>query len=395
MGTPSGAVPGRSPVFLRALVGLCVVEFLSWGVLYYSLPVAATRITADTGWPAPTIPTVYAASLLCAALIGPWMGRLTDRFGPRRVMAVGSAGGASAMALSATTTSLPVFAVGWLLAGVAQACTLYPPAFAAATQWFGTNRARSLTVITLAGGVSSTAFAPLTAWLVDGIGWRSAFALLALGYGVVSTAAAALLLTPRWAAPRRTGVEHDEFVDAIVRAPSFRTTQLALAIAAAGLYAVTLNMIPLLEELGFGYRDAAVVFGLVGAGQLLGRIVFLPLSARGTPRTRTITQVALTALSLAAIAVASAPAALVVAGAVFAGAVRGAHTLSVATAVSDRWGREAYATVLGRFQLPIAAAIAVSPLLGSLTASALGSHRGAALGFALVALLAVLLARRS
>lgn len=378
-----------------ALVGLCLGQFLSWGVLYYSLPVGATRIAAGTGWPAPAISGIYTASLLCAALVGPWSGRLVDRFGPRRVMGVGSMVGAAGMALSVATPHLPVFALGWLLAGAAQACTLYPPAFAAASQWFGENRPWPLTVITLAGGVSSTAFAPLTAGLIDGLGWRPALALLALGYGIASTSAALLLLTAPWSRPRRTGAAHTEFVDAIARTRAFRNARLALALAAAGLYGVTLNMIPLLQELGFGYRDAAVVFGLVGAGQLLGRVVFLPLSRRGSARTRTVGQVRSTALALSIVAVTAAPAALVVASAVLAGAVRGAHTLSVATAVSDRWGREAYATVFGRFNLPIALAIAVSPALAGLSASALGSYRFTALAFALVALLALLPAHRT
>lgn len=397
MDPPAHARPhdAATPRQLRALVGLCIGQFLSWGVLYYSLPVGATRITTDTGWSALAVSAIYTASLLCAALVGPWIGRLVDRFGPRRVMGIGSAIGAAGMALSVATPSLPLFACAWLLAGSAQACTLYPPAFAAASQWFGERRSWPLTVITLAGGVSSTAFAPVTAGLIDSLGWRPAFALLALGYGTISTSASLLLLTPPWSCPDRTGTEHSEFVNAIAQTRTFRNAQLALAFAAAGLYAVTLNMIPLLEELGFGYRDAAVVFGLVGAGQLLGRLIFLPLSRRGSPRTRTITQVAFTALALSTVAVTSAPAALVVGSAMFAGAVRGAHTLSVATAVSDRWGREAYASVFGRFNLPIAVAIAISPALASLSASAFGSYRLTAFVFALIALLAVVLAHRT
>ncbi|MFB4313847.1 MFS transporter [Actinomadura sp. 21ATH] len=378
-----------------ALAGLCLVEFLSWGVLYYTLPIAATRITGATSWPAPVVPAVYTVSLLCAAACGPWAGRLTDRYGPRAVIAAGAAAGAAAMGLSAATPHLPVFVLAWMLAGAAQACTLYPVAFAAATQWFGTSRAWPLTVITLAGGVSSTVFAPVTAALVDSLGWRAAVAVLAAGYGPVATGTALALLTPRWERPRRTGAEHEEHVNGIARSREFRDTRLALALAAAGLYAVTLNMMPLLEELGFGYAQAAAVFGLVGAGQLLGRLVFLPLSGRGTPRSRTVAQVTATALALGLVTAVSAPAALVAAAAVLAGAVRGSHTLSTATAVSDRWGRDSYATVFGRFNLLIAVAAALGPALGALVAEGLGSYRATALVFTATALAAVAVARRT
>lgn len=397
MRTPrnSAADRRRPPSSRAALTGLCLLEFLSWGVLYYSLPVGATRIAAENSWPPAVVPGVYAASLLCAAAIGPRVGRLIDALGPRPVMAAGAVFGAAGMALSAATTSVPVFVLAWLAVGAAEACTLYPPAFAAASQWFPGRGAWPLTAITLAGGVSSTAFAPLTALLIDDLGWRPAFAVLALGYGMVAAPAALLVLTPRWERPARTGRDGRDRLAAITRSRPFRNAQIGLAVAGTGLYAVTLNHIPLLEEVGFDYRDAAVVFGLVGAGQLLGRLAFLPLSSRGTPRLRTLMQVALTALALLTVALVSAPPALVVLGAVFAGAMRGTHTLSVATAVSDRWGSTAYATIFGRFNLPIAGAIAVSPVLGEVLASGLGSYRAAALLLAALALLATVAARRS
>ena len=66
-----------------------------------------------------------------------------------------------------TTRSFPVFVAGWLLAGVAMAGTLYPPAFAALTRWWGRRRVTALTALTLLAGLSSTVFAPLTATLLD------------------------------------------------------------------------------------------------------------------------------------------------------------------------------------------------------------------------------------
>lgn len=60
---------------LSLLAGLCVLEFSSWGVLYYTLPIIGAAVTRETGWPALTIPVVYTASLLVAAAAAPWAGR--------------------------------------------------------------------------------------------------------------------------------------------------------------------------------------------------------------------------------------------------------------------------------------------------------------------------------
>ena len=62
------------------------------------------------------------------------------------------------------------FFAGWVLAGVAMGAVLYPPAFAALTRWHGPDPVRALTVLTLAGGLASTVFAPLTAALADATG---------------------------------------------------------------------------------------------------------------------------------------------------------------------------------------------------------------------------------
>ncbi|WP_208001946.1 MFS transporter [Aeromicrobium camelliae] len=370
------------------------MEFCSWGVLYYTLPVLGVTITEATGWPSLAVPAVYTLGLLLAAALAPLAGRCVDQFGPRRVMAFGSLVGAAGMILSTTGPSLLVFTLSWCVVGVAQAATLYPPAFSAAHQWFGAG-GWPLTVITLAGGISSTALAPVIAGLGDELGWRQAVLVLATGYGVLSTVAAVVLLTPHWRRPERRGREHREYVDTIRRSGAFRASRAALAIAALGLYAVTLTLIPLLTERGVPYREAAVIFGLVGAGQVLGRLAFHPLSRFGDPRSRLLVQVAASAVVITVLGVVHGPLLAFALAAVLAGAVRGAHTLAAATAVSDRWGSEAYATILGRFHAPIAAAMALGPAAGAAVAHLTGSYATAALVFATLTLLAVALIRKA
>ena len=52
------------------------------------------------------------------------------------------------------------------------AATFYQAAFAALTRWYGPRRVRALTTLTLAGGLASTVFAPITAALAAAVGWR-------------------------------------------------------------------------------------------------------------------------------------------------------------------------------------------------------------------------------
>lgn len=389
-------MPGLcAPSKTKTLVGLCLLEFLSWGILFYTLPISSTRLANESNWPAAVVPTVYTLSLLCSGLVGPLVGRLIDAAGPRFVMFWGAALGSVAIIASSQTDSIVLFALAWMVAGASQAATLYPPAFAAAAQWFGTTSQWPVLMITFAGGLSSTAFGPITAYLVDNLGWQTAFMILGSGFGITATLCAAWLLRQPWASPSRNKLESTAYVNNISGSRDFRYAQIALTIAASGLYATTLNLIPLLEELGFGYQQAAAVFGALGAAQLLGRLAFVPLGRLGTPRHRLSAQILLCALALLALALTSASPALVVTAAVAAGAVRGAQTLAIATTVSDRWGKESYATIYGKFNFPIAISIALSPLLGELIASALGSYQHATLVFACASMIALFLARRT
>ena len=83
-------------------------------------------------------------------------------------MTTGSVLGTVSLLAVATAPSLPVFFAGWALAGLGMASTFYQPAFAALTRWWAPDHVRALTVVTLAGGLASTVFAPLTAPVLGG-----------------------------------------------------------------------------------------------------------------------------------------------------------------------------------------------------------------------------------
>src|SRR5437868_11668306 len=60
------------------------------------------------------------------------------------------------------------------------ACVLYEAAFTVVTKWFRERRRQALTAVTLVGGFASFIFSPLSNWLIDEQGWRSALITLAV-----------------------------------------------------------------------------------------------------------------------------------------------------------------------------------------------------------------------
>ncbi len=180
------------------LPALCATQITSWGIVYYAFPVLNPEITATTGWPVGATTAAFSAALLISAVAGIRVGRIIDHRGPRTVMTAGSVLGVLSIPIIAAAPNLLVFFAGWIVAGFAMAATFYQPAFAALTRWWAPDHVRALTIVTLAGGLASTVFAPLTAVLADHLSWRTTYLVLALILAAVTIPAHALALKAPW-----------------------------------------------------------------------------------------------------------------------------------------------------------------------------------------------------
>jgi MFS family permease len=371
MGAPAGASgkPRR-----RALAALCVTEIVSYGVLYYAFPVLAASITADTGWSRTAVTAAFSAGNLVGAVAGVLAGRLLGRYGPRPVMTGGSVLAAGALAGIAAAPGYGWFLAGWLLAGVAMAGVFYPPAFAALTGWYGPDRVAALTTLTLAAGFASTIFAPLTAGLAGHLSWRGVYLVLALVLATVTIPAHALFLRLPWESQHQIRAPADGGTGHIVATRPFLVLAASMTLSAFALYAVVVNLVPLLTGRGLSPTAAAWALGLGGAGQVAGRLCYRPLLSRAGVRSRTCMIATAGAACILLLAVLPGPAALLFAVAVLTGAVRGMFTLVEATVVADYWGPAGYASLNGVFSAPLTAATAIAPTAGAALASAAGSY---------------------
>jgi predicted MFS family arabinose efflux permease len=260
--------------------------------------------------------------------------------------------------------------------GLAQSALLYPPAFSALTRWYGPYRVHALTTLSLAAGLSSTVFAPLTAALVEWLDWRTAYMVLAGILGAITIPLHILGLSLAWPAeesrhPLEPTTSH---VHTVLRDQVFSFLVVAMALAAFGMYAANINLVPLLTSQGTSNTLAALALGLSGVGQVWGRLSYPMLTRRTTPRTRTVAVLGAGGVTVALLAVVSHFMAPLLAAAILAGAIRGIYTLLQATAVSDRWGTSRFPTLNGIFSAPTTIAIATAPGGGALRASWLGSY---------------------
>ncbi|WP_318217352.1 MFS transporter [Streptomyces sp. SCL15-6] len=357
-----------------ALPALCGTQIVSWGIVYYAFPVLNPQITSATGWPAGATTAAFSLGLIVSALAGIRVGRILDRRGPRGVMTAGSVLGVVSLLIVAAAPNVPVFIAGWMLAGLAMAATFYQPAFAALTRWWAPDHVRALTIVTLAGGLASTVFAPLTAALADHLSWRHTYLVLAGILAAVTIPAHALALRAPWPVAPVSPTHAAAGAAEVGRSRPFLLLAAAFTLSGFAMYAVVVALVPLLLERGYTTSQAAWALGIGGAGQTLGRTLYAALARRTTATTRTTILIALGALTTAAFAAAPGPYALLIAMSVVAGMVRGNLTLLKATAITDRWGATHYGRLSGLLAAPATTAAALAPFAGAALAVPLGGY---------------------
>ena len=391
--TPQLSISGQN----RVLVVLCGTQIVSWGVLYYAFPILAPSIAADTGWSVPAVTAAFSVGLVVSAVVGIPAGRLLDRFGPRLVMTAGSVLAVPAVVIIGSTRSFPLFVTGWVLAGVGMAGTLYPPAFAALTRWWGKRRVTALTALTLVAGLSSTVFAPLTAVLLDHLQWQRSYLVLSGLLALLTIPAHYFGLRGPWPKPddAEPSAAAEQAPEAIARSRPFLLLTLAVALGTFTAFAVIVNQVPLLLERGLTTELAAWALGLGGLGQVLGRLGYTRLVAATGVRLRGVLILALTAIATALLGVLPGPGALLIAAAMLAGAARGVLTLLQATAISERWGGTHYGRLNGLLSAPAMLATALAPWAGAALAQALGGYPAVFAVLAGIAAVAALLAAGS
>lgn len=131
-------------------------------------------IAADLGVTPATVFGAFSVSLVVMALAGPPVGRAIDRQGGRGLLAISNLVLAFGLALLALAHgTLPLFGA-WCVLGLGMALGLYDAAFATLVRLHGTNARLPITGITLIAGFASTVGWPLTAWLAQHGGWRTA-----------------------------------------------------------------------------------------------------------------------------------------------------------------------------------------------------------------------------
>src|SRR4051812_7358001 len=281
--TMSSAQPppaGRSRLLIPAL-GLN--QILSWGSSYYLLAVLAGPVAADTGWPLPWVVGSLSAGLLVAALVSPRVGHLIGLYGGRPVLATAVMLIATGLVLLALAPNLAVFIAAWLVLGVGMGAGLYDAAFSTLGRIYGSRARGAITTLTLWGGFASTVCWPISAYLVETVGWRGACLVYAAVH--IGLSLPMLLVTiPREAAtPTRDKAAASAGVLAPAERRSFLLLMSIMMLGGPIASILSVHLLTLLQEAGSSLAAAVSLGALVGPAQVGGRLVEMAFKQRHHP----------------------------------------------------------------------------------------------------------------
>ena len=158
---------------------LSALQLITWGSVFYGFALFMAPLENALGMSRAESSLGFSLMLLAEGVLAFPVGRWIDRGHERAVMTGGSLLVGLAFLAHSQISSVPEFYAVWTLLGVGLAGTLYPPAFAVLTRRFPQHFRRAIIILTFLGGLASTVFIPLVAWLIDALEWRDALCVLA------------------------------------------------------------------------------------------------------------------------------------------------------------------------------------------------------------------------
>lgn len=274
------------------VAGITFLALLAASGVRSSFGVFIKPLERDFGWERGAIALAAAFSLLIYGAIGPFIGRLVDRYGPRRVLALSVLLCGAGALLSATVTRLwHLYLWAGIFTAVGAGGAAIVTASAVAARWFDQRRALMMGIAGAGTSAGQLLFIPLAMALALDLGWRASFFWMgAILVVLVFPLCVWLLrddpaekgLRPYGAAPARSAGE----AGGAVLAPERRTAVSAAVRSADFWYLaggffvcgytsngmIGTHVVPYAVDRGLGEMTAAAAIGLMGAMNVVGTL---------------------------------------------------------------------------------------------------------------------------
>ncbi len=378
--------------------GAFVMAMFGWGVGFYGPPIFLQAVLQRTGWPLEWVSAAVTAHFAFGALVIVMLPRWHRRFGVGPVAVAGALctsagifGWAVACAPWQLFAAAAVSGAGWVTMGAVAVNAAIAP-------WFARARPVALAKAYNGASIGGVLFSPLWAWLIPGIGFAAAAAVIGLAMTAVMAwlARAAFAVTP---ASLGQTVDGDAEVATTASASAavspralarplprglpwcdrrFVTLASAMALSLFAQIGLIAHLFSLLVPV-FGGQAAAWAMSLATACAIGGRLLAARILAAGAGRRATAAiscGVQLVGTLTLLVASAQQPALILVAVALFGAGIGNATSLPPLIA-QDEFAQEDVARVVSLIVALSQATYAFAPMAFGFVLAASGSGSAA------------------
>jgi MFS family permease len=396
-------MPAPARLFYGWIVvaGAFLVLFTAYGA-QYSFGVFFNALLEEFGWSRASLAGVFSLYAFTYAAFGFPAGRLTDRWGPARVIAIGALFLGGALAGMALVTRLWQPYVLYGLVAALGMGTAYVPCNSTVVKWFVRRRGLAVGIASSGGSVGTFLLPPLAQATLAALGWRGAYAACGVVVALVLVTVSRVMRRD----PESLGLHADgDPPAAATAAPPGPAWSLGGAVRTPALWllgaAFTATWIPVFiplvhlvayaRDLGHSPLLGASLVSALGAGAVMGRLIMGGVSDRVGRRPTIAAAMGLQAVAFGGFAVAGGLAGLYLASFVFGFSYGTISTLFPAI-VGDYFGREQAGALVGFLFMVAGSMAAWGPLGAGAIHDATGSYApafatAAACNLAAVALL--------
>jgi MFS family permease len=358
-----------------------------------SLAVFLQPIAAATGWSRSGISAAATLNFLCMGAAGFLWGMMSDRFGTRAVVTLGSLLlGLGLIAASRATTLIEFQLMFGVLVGVAVG-SFYAPMMAVATAWLEDRRNLAAALVSAGMGMGSMTVAPLAGWLLGAFDWRTAMLVIGAVAWVLLIPAALLVRRPPDGALPATSAQVPDYP---LTAPQALVTPQFVAIAlthfacCAAHSGPIFHMVAYATMCGLGPMLAVSVYSVAGLAGLGGRIGLGMAADRIGAKPVLVAGLLVQALAVGAYLFVGALGEFFALSIIFGLAYGGVMPL-YAVLVRDQFGPRIMGTTFGAVSVAASLGMALGPWAGGFAFDTYGSYAwlyiaSAAIGLGAVAI---------
>ena len=375
------------------------IQFLQSALLHQSFGAYFAVLSEEFGWSKTSLSGAAALQPMEAAILGPVLGWVVDRFGPQGMIRIGIVTFGIGFILLSQIDSLAGFYGAFIVIALGSSLCGFFPVNVAIIHWFEKFRARALSALSLGmalGGI----VVPLVAWWMLSFGWRAtalASGLLAIlvgwplaqvfrrrpeDYGLTVDGLPPAVAV---AGQNEAGAQREYSAREALRTSAFWLLSLGHGFALLIVYAVNVHAITHMKEgLGYSVAQAALVITLMTVAQVGGVLVGWAIGDRFQKRFIAAVCMLMHAAGLLMLTYA-AGAVMLVAFAVLHGGAWGLRGPFMQAIRADYFGRRSIGMILGLSSIIVVIGQIGGPMVAGVLADLTGNYRA---GFTVLALLA-------